>query len=754
MNQNNQNVTSDNKEDPKVINCLSDPNNYTERSSDGVALDITMSLISELLGAVPVAGSYIQFVFDKLWSIFGPSDWDSLMEHVEALIDSKIQEHVKRSAQDELKAIKRNLSTYLEFLDAWENDSNNLRARAVVKDQFVGLEQTLERKMVSVFGSTGHEVHLLPIFAQAANLHLILLRDAEKYGKRWGWTDREIQVYYDNQVRYIHEYTDHCVKYYNQGLSKLKGSTYQDWDKYNRYRREMTLTVLDLISIFPSYDTRTYPIDTIGQLTREVYSDLLIANSSGIQPFTNTDFDNILIRKPHLMDFLRHLEIFTDRHNASRHNVYWGGHRVHFSRAGDNTYHISPLYGSEANVEPRTWLNFGESQVYLIYSKPEWDRGSTWVAGSYEFRGVTGSSFYRSPLTGTAALTYRQFGPEVTQIPLHRLCHVTYFRRSQAVGGNSRQTLTSGPLFSWTHSSATDKNNIDPTKITQIPMVKASSLGSGTSVVQGPGFTGGDILKRTSTGTFASLGVVVNSRSQQYRVRIRYASTADLEFVVKRGGSAVNVYGFQKTMNKGQALTYDKFKFATFSTPFRFSQGPDELAIAVQKFSSGNEVYVDRIEVIPVLKPDENIRPDIEYQIVTALNDASVVNLTSVENNIVLGKNNGGNHQKWKFIYDNRGAYQIQSVSNPELFLVWNDVPGDRNDKNVMGHKNEHKEEHYWILEDMGNGYYIISSKKKPSLVLDVDHANTNDGTNIKVNERHPIASPYIRAQQFKLKSV
>ncbi|QDX91766.1 hypothetical protein EEL30_04915 [Brevibacillus laterosporus] len=139
------------------------------------------------------------------------------------------------------------------------------------------------------------------------------------------------------------------------------------------------------------------------------------------------------------------------------------------------------------------------------------------------------------------------------------------------------------------------------------------------------------------------------------------------------------------------------------------------------------------------------------FQIVTALNNSSVLDLNG-PNNVTLWSNNQGNHQKWKFVYDKqKNAYQIYSVSNPNLILAWNDIPGSRN---VFATPNQQKEEHYWILQHLEDDYYIIKNKKSPNLVLDVDNANTNNGTNIKVNEQHDLGSPYSKAQKFNLKRV
>ncbi|MBK3496392.1 phosphatidylinositol-specific phospholipase C domain-containing protein [Viridibacillus sp. YIM B01967] len=137
------------------------------------------------------------------------------------------------------------------------------------------------------------------------------------------------------------------------------------------------------------------------------------------------------------------------------------------------------------------------------------------------------------------------------------------------------------------------------------------------------------------------------------------------------------------------------------------------------------------------------------YQIVTAVNNTSVLDLNG-PNNVTLWSNNQGAHQKWKFVYDKqKSAYQIYSVSNPNLVLAWNDYQGSIN---VFGTPNQQKEEHYWILDHVGSNYYIIKNKKNPKLVLDVNNADPNNGSNIKVNQQHSLNSEHIKAQKFKLK--
>ncbi|MDG0876097.1 metallophosphoesterase [Paenibacillus thiaminolyticus] len=138
------------------------------------------------------------------------------------------------------------------------------------------------------------------------------------------------------------------------------------------------------------------------------------------------------------------------------------------------------------------------------------------------------------------------------------------------------------------------------------------------------------------------------------------------------------------------------------------------------------------------------------YKIVTALNDSSVVDMSLQKNGDVhLWKYDGALNQKWKLINDEtKKAYQFKNMYDESLVLAWNDYMGSRN---VFATPNQGKDEHYWLLEDTGDGYHILKNKKYPYFVLDVDMADTDNGTNIKVNEQHDFSSPYIKAQKFKL---
>ncbi|OUB12040.1 enterotoxin C [[Bacillus thuringiensis] serovar konkukian] len=118
------------------------------------------------------------------------------------------------------------------------------------------------------------------------------------------------------------------------------------------------------------------------------------------------------------------------------------------------------------------------------------------------------------------------------------------------------------------------------------------------------------------------------------------------------------------------------------------------------------------------------------YQLFSALNNSSVIDLDQKNNNVILHQNKNGNNQKWKFVYDSgKNAYQIKNIANEDLVLAWNDYQGSNN---VFATPNRSYEEHYWIVEDAGNGYFYLKNKKN-SKYLDVTGSGTANGTNIIV---------------------
>ncbi|MDA2153090.1 insecticidal delta-endotoxin Cry8Ea1 family protein, partial [Bacillus cereus] len=589
-------------------NCLSNPELEIleiERSNNTVVEDITLGLSRLLVSAIPL-GDFILGLFDVIWGALGRSEWDIFLEQIELLIGQRIEEFARNQAISRLEGLSNLYRIYTNAFKDWEADPTNLELKEEMRTQFNDMNSAFTTA-IPLFSVRGYELPLLSVYVQAANLHLSVLRDVSVFGQRWGFDVATVNRRYDDLTTNIGDYTDYALSWYNTGLNRLpRNDGLRGWARFNRFRRELTISVLDIISFFQNYDSRLYPIPTISQLTREVYTDPVINITDYRVTPSFESIENSAIRSPHLMDFLTNIIIDTD---LIRGVYYWAGHRINSRFTGTAFPHIitSPQYGITANAEPRRTIAPGPFQgvpslLYRTLSDPFFRRSDN-ISPTLGINVVQGVGFLQP---NNFESLYRRRGTvdSLDELPIdgenplvgysHRLSHVTLTRSL------FNTNITSLPTFVWTHHSATDTNTIAPDVITQIPLVKAFNLHSGATVARGPGFTGGDILRRTNVGNFGDMRVNITAPlSQRYRVRIRYASTTNLRFHTSINGRAINQADFPATMNSGGNLQSGSFRIAGFTTPFTFSDALSTFTIGAFGFSSGNEVYIDRIEFVP-----------------------------------------------------------------------------------------------------------------------------------------------------------
>ncbi|MEI4605964.1 RICIN domain-containing protein [Bacillus cereus] len=137
------------------------------------------------------------------------------------------------------------------------------------------------------------------------------------------------------------------------------------------------------------------------------------------------------------------------------------------------------------------------------------------------------------------------------------------------------------------------------------------------------------------------------------------------------------------------------------------------------------------VQTIPIPPPQF----PAEIQIVTALNNSSVLDLNEDNNNVTLWSNHRGLNQRWAIQHISGNAYRILSriLSATGLFLT-----GDvyRPNSNVFLAPSTGLPEQSWLMEESGDGY-IFKNQRNPNLVLDVAGGRTNNGTNLILSTRH-----------------
>nr|Q03749.1 RecName: Full=Pesticidal crystal protein Cry7Aa; AltName: Full=129 kDa crystal protein; AltName: Full=Crystaline entomocidal protoxin; AltName: Full=Insecticidal delta-endotoxin CryVIIA(a) [Bacillus thuringiensis]AAA22351.1 crystal protein [Bacillus thuringiensis serovar galleriae] len=584
-------------------------------ASGNTAINTVVSVTGATLSALGVPGaSFITNFYLKIAGLLWPENgkiWDEFMTEVEALIDQKIEEYVRNKAIAELDGLGSALDKYQKALADWLGKQDDPEAILSVATEFRIIDSLFEFSMPS-FKVTGYEIPLLTVYAQAANLHLALLRDSTLYGDKWGFTQNNIEENYNRQKKRISEYSDHCTKWYNSGLSRLNGSTYEQWINYNRFRREMILMALDLVAVFPFHDPRRYSMETSTQLTREVYTDpvsLSISNPDIGPSFSQ--MENTAIRTPHLVDYLDELYIYTSKYKAFSHEIqpdlfYWSAHKVSFKKSEQSNLYTTGIYGKTSGYISSGAYSFHGNDIYRTLAAPSvvvYPYTQNYGVEQVEFYGVKGHVHYRGD--NKYDLTYDSIdqlppdGEPIHEKYTHRLCHATAIFKSTPDYDNA--TI---PIFSWTHRSAEYYNRIYPNKITKIPAVKMYKLDDPSTVVKGPGFTGGDLVKRGSTGYIGDIKATVNSPlSQKYRVRVRYATNVSGQFNVYINDKITLQTKFQntvETIGEGKDLTYGSFGYIEYSTTIQFPDEHPKITLHLSDLSNNSSFYVDSIEFIPV----------------------------------------------------------------------------------------------------------------------------------------------------------
>ncbi|MEB8990152.1 insecticidal delta-endotoxin Cry8Ea1 family protein [Bacillus cereus] len=603
--------------------CIAEGNNINPLVSAST-VQTGINIAGRILGVlgVPFAGqlaSFYSFLVGELWPS-GRDPWEIFLEHVEQLIRQQVTENTRNTAIARLEGLGRGYRSYQQALETWLDNRNDARSRSIILERYVALELDITTA-IPLFRIRNEEVPLLMVYAQAANLHLLLLRDASLFGSEWGMASSDVNQYYQEQIRYTEEYSNHCVQWYNTGLNNLRGTNAESWLRYNQFRRDLTLGVLDLVALFPSYDTRTYPINTSAQLTREIYTDP-IGRTNAPSGFASTNWFNnnapsfsaieaAIFRPPHLLDFPEQLTIYSasSRWSSTQHMNYWVGHRLNFRPIGGTLNTSTQGLTNNTSINPVT-LQFTSRDVYrtesnagtnILFTTPV--NGVPWARFNFinpQNIYERGATTYSQPYQGVGIQLFdseTELPPETTERPNYE----SYSHRLSHIGLIIGNTLRA-PVYSWTHRSADRTNTIGPNRITQIPAVKGRFLFNG-SVISGPGFTGGDVVRlNRNNGNIQNRGYIevpiqFTSTSTRYRVRVRYASVTSIELNVNLGNSSIFTNTLPATAASLDNLQSGDFGYVEINNAFTSATGN---IVGARNFSANAEVIIDRFEFIPV----------------------------------------------------------------------------------------------------------------------------------------------------------
>ncbi|MGG5736721.1 insecticidal delta-endotoxin Cry8Ea1 family protein [Bacillus cereus group sp. IBL03679] len=575
-----------------------------DQARDGVI--IATGIGWAILGFVPVVGpglsaaaGVLNVIVPFLWPENGNSQitWEKLMSTVEERIDQRVDTLIKSRAIETTRVLQSRMRDYLQAISNLKTDPNNETYKADVRREFDRAEDDAKAAIIQFnphnangTEDTKHNILLLANYAQAANLHLLLLRDVVQYGAQWGFSPLEVQQYYSNtssvgnpgMLQLLAQYTDHCVNWYNTGLQQQYD--HWNWDKFNDFRRDMTIMVLDIVSFWPTYDPNLYAVPTKSQLTRTVYTQCVGKEK-------RYGFIEPTLAAPRLFSWLNQVKFHVQ---SSNYETSIAGLQQTFKNTLSGTSWQEGLkglvFGNEQN------LNFPSpttgDEVWWVITHLKYNRFSGRVEDMNGFQ----FEFTQSPVRDIAYLSDNPDYKKISGLPCtggnvactdknlysHRFSYLGSYGAYD--GSNSPHPHQNAFTHGWTHISADHNNLIDAQKITQIPAVKASSISGGARVVKGPGSTGGDLVELPfSTAGRITLNVTLADITKSYQVRLRYAF-----------GSA--------STSAADTLRYTDFPYSdpdivtTDSTEYTYTYtlNPSDFGGLEGKF------FIDKIEFIPI----------------------------------------------------------------------------------------------------------------------------------------------------------
>ncbi|MCU5600785.1 MULTISPECIES: insecticidal delta-endotoxin Cry8Ea1 family protein [Bacillus cereus group] len=595
------------------ISMYSSPEAYVSvRGSIGFGVGLLSTILVVLGGPISVLlGAIIGITTAVLEFIPSKKDaqgkyleiWNTLIDSIKVLINDVIDTYALDHARSNLDGLYAAMNNYENKLKVWKSGNNGPVEQSEIQRVFADTHQSFLTSIPSL-QQLGHQQSFLPLFAIAANLHLLLLRDVSVYGKEWGYTDNIIKGYYQDQLKGTKEYTDYAVRIYKEGLEKAKripGSSNLNWDNYNQYRREMTVTVLDIISLFPTYDTHQYNMSTKIELTREVYTDR-IGSYTTVNTAKFNEIENGLTREPHLFTWLKTLKFFETSPFRSGYDIITAMQNEYQYTKGNSPI-MGPILGwNYTNRTPTIIPILAENDIFNVYSRYY---GSAPIENpdSGNFSGVASHTLYFSEgsvnrIGGAqveAGVIYSNIPDEYGDNPtLENYTHRLSYISALAATCGSHGCRVTPHLCAFTHTSVDRHNMIYTDKITQIPAVKAfdiSDTGAG-KVIAGPGHTGGDLIQLPNNARL-KIRLTPTSTSNNYRVRVRYSSTELGTLRAERWSPSSIVSNNFTYLSTGSLDTFGYLE--TLTTTFNQSG----VEIIIQNLSS-TLLIIDKIEFIPV----------------------------------------------------------------------------------------------------------------------------------------------------------
>ncbi|MEB9588203.1 pesticidal protein Cry2Ab, partial [Bacillus cereus] len=195
-----------------------DPFSFEHKSLDTIQKEwMEWKRTDHSLYVAPVVGTVSSFLLKKvgsligkrilseLWGIIFPSGSTNLMQDIlretEQFLNQRLNTDTLARVNAELIGLQANIREFNQQVDNFLNPTQNPVPLSITSS--VNTMQQLFLNRLPQFQIQGYQLLLLPLFAQAANMHLSFIRDVILNADEWGISAATLRTYRD----YLRNYT-------------------------------------------------------------------------------------------------------------------------------------------------------------------------------------------------------------------------------------------------------------------------------------------------------------------------------------------------------------------------------------------------------------------------------------------------------------------------------------------------------------------------------------------------------------------
>ncbi|MCR8981625.1 insecticidal delta-endotoxin Cry8Ea1 family protein [Brevibacillus laterosporus] len=186
-----------------------------------------------------------------LQSLIFPNSTTQLMQEILRATEQFVREQLDNLTYNrvtaELVGLEENIRTFNNQVDDFLENRSGVQPTAIV-DAVNTMQQLFVNRMPQ-FQLREYEVLLLPLFAQAATLHLTFIRDVIIHADEWNIPAAQLQTYKRYLKEYVAKYSNYALKTYD---NEFKARFYPKETLGNmlNFKTFMTINVLDFVSIW------------------------------------------------------------------------------------------------------------------------------------------------------------------------------------------------------------------------------------------------------------------------------------------------------------------------------------------------------------------------------------------------------------------------------------------------------------------------------------------------------------------------